>query len=177
MDIGVKIKRLRILLTLTQEELANRCELTKSYISQLENNKTSPSIQTLTHILEVLGTTLSDFFYEESIKKIVFSEEEQFEKEFDGYTINWLVPTSQKLFMEPILVTIKPHSQVLEDHPHDGQEFGYILEGEIQVVSGKQKQTCKAGEAFYITTDSTHYLINETSQEAKLIWVSSPPNF
>ena len=177
MDLGIKIKSMRTLLSLTQEELANRCELTKSYISQLENNKTSPSIQTLTHILEVLGTTLSDFFYEEANQKIVFNEEEQFEKDFDGYTINWLVPTSQKLLMEPIMVTIKPQSYTLEDRPHDGQEFGYVLEGEIIVCYGKAKEICRAGEAFYITTNQTHFLYNKTEKDAKIIWVSCPPNF
>ena len=65
MDLGNKIKQMRTMLDLTQEELANRCELTKSYISQLENNKTSPSLATLTQILEVLGTNLADFFNEE----------------------------------------------------------------------------------------------------------------
>ena len=64
MDFGEKIKQMRTLLNLTQEELANRCELTKSYISQLENNKTSPSLATLEVILEVLGTNFSDFFSE-----------------------------------------------------------------------------------------------------------------
>ena len=62
MNLGKKIKDKRTLLSLTQEELANRCELTKGYISQLENNKVSPSIETLEIILEVLGTNLSDFF-------------------------------------------------------------------------------------------------------------------
>jgi transcriptional regulator with XRE-family HTH domain len=73
MDLGKKIKQMRTMLSLTQEELANRCELTKSYISQLENNKTSPSLATLTQILEVLGTNLADFFNEEHTPKIVFS--------------------------------------------------------------------------------------------------------
>ena len=71
MELGEKIKQRRTLLMLTQEELANRCELTKGYISQLENDKVSPSIETLSHILEVLGTNLSDFFYEE--KEEIFS--------------------------------------------------------------------------------------------------------
>ena len=47
MDIGEKIKRLRTGKQLTQEELANRCELSKGFISQVENNLTSPSIATL----------------------------------------------------------------------------------------------------------------------------------
>ncbi|MCG4775156.1 helix-turn-helix domain-containing protein, partial [Lawsonibacter sp. DFI.5.51] len=64
MDIGEKIKRLRIEKQLTQEELANRCELSKGFISQLENNLTSPSIATLIDILEILGTNLKEFFNE-----------------------------------------------------------------------------------------------------------------
>ena len=55
MDIGEKIKNLRIQKNLTQEELANRCELSKGFISQVENNITSPSIATLIDILETLG--------------------------------------------------------------------------------------------------------------------------
>lgn len=55
MDIGVKIRELRILNGLTQEELADRSELSKGFISQLENDLTSPSISTLEDILQCLG--------------------------------------------------------------------------------------------------------------------------
>ena len=62
MSIGIKIKQLRVMCQLTQEELADRCELTKGYISQLENDLTSPSISTLTDILSALtnGSSRSD---------------------------------------------------------------------------------------------------------------------
>ena len=62
MELGIKIKRLRLQKNLTQEELADRCELTKGYISQLENELTSPSIATLEDILKALGTTFAEFF-------------------------------------------------------------------------------------------------------------------
>mgnify|MGYP006376251923 CR=1 FL=1 len=62
MDLGGKIKQMRNQKGLTQEELADRCELTKGYISQLENNLNSPSIATLTDILSALGSNLSEFF-------------------------------------------------------------------------------------------------------------------
>ena len=54
MQIGSKIKRMRLEYGLTQEELADRCELTKGYISQLERDLTSPSIATLQDILDCL---------------------------------------------------------------------------------------------------------------------------
>jgi len=62
MLLGEKIRDLRLYCELTQEELADRCELTKGYISQLENDLTSPSIATLIDILYALGTDLKEFF-------------------------------------------------------------------------------------------------------------------
>ena len=97
-DIGGKIKGLRLKLGLTQEELAARTELSKGFISQLERNLTSPSIATLTDILEALGTDLSAFFSEAKPEKVVFTPDDMFVKEEpeQGYSIEWLVPNAQK---------------------------------------------------------------------------------
>ena len=81
MIIGEKIRRLRMELQLTQEELADRTELTKGYISQVERDLASPSIATLVDILEALGTTLGEFFAEEkNDQKVVFQREDVFIK-------------------------------------------------------------------------------------------------
>lgn len=177
MEIGKRIKERRTLLMLTQEELANRCELTKGFISQLENDKVSPSIETLELILEVLGISLSDFFKEKHNTSIVFSKEEQYEKEFDGYLQTWLVPTSQKHLMEPIFVELEPHHTTFQDYPHNGEEFGYVMSGEIVVCYGDIKRVVHAGEAFYFETIYEHYIENQTDQVARVLWVSCPPNF
>ena len=65
MDIGNRLKDLRVLKGLTQEELADRAELSKGFISQVERNLTSPSIATLMDILQCLGLTIGEFFNEE----------------------------------------------------------------------------------------------------------------
>ena len=72
MVIGEKIKFLRQLNNLTQEELADRCELSKGFISLLERDMTSPSIATLKDILEALGTDLASFFNDVHEEKVVF---------------------------------------------------------------------------------------------------------
>ena len=133
MDIGQKIKELRILRGLTQEELANRCELTKGYISQLENNLTEPSISTLEDIILSLGTSFSEFFSEEKAEKIIFSKDDYFEKKEANHTIKWLVVNSQKNEMEPILVELLKGAETEKDLPHEGEEFGYVLEGKITI--------------------------------------------
>mgnify|MGYP002564477772 FL=1 len=103
MVIGEKIKNLRLSCELTQEELADRCELTKGYISQLENDLTSPSIATLIDILSALGTNLKEFFSDdEQEERVCFGKNDFIEKVTDGYTLNWLVPNAQKNAMEPV---------------------------------------------------------------------------
>ena len=68
MKIGAKVKELRVQKGLTQEELADRTELSKGFISQLERDLTSPSIATLMDILQALGTDLKDFFKATTLK-------------------------------------------------------------------------------------------------------------
>lgn len=177
MEIGEKIRDLRQGCDLTQEELADRCELTKGYISQLENDLTSPSIATLIDILSALGTNLKEFFADDADEKIVFSENEFIEKEEEGYILNWLVPNAQKNMMEPVLMELKPKSATGEDIPHEGEEFGYVVEGEITVVFGKKKHTCKKGESFYFESNKPHYIVNGKDKKAVFIWVSTPPTF
>ena len=84
MNIGQRIKQLRIKNNLTLEELASRCELTKGFLSQLERDLTSPSISTLNDIVEALGMTLAQFFQEEKPEKIVFTQEDFFIDEKEG---------------------------------------------------------------------------------------------
>ena len=73
-NIGNKIRDLRCQKRLTQEELADRCELSKGFISQLERDLTSPSITTLMDILQCLGTDLKEFFNDSEDTQISFKE-------------------------------------------------------------------------------------------------------
>lgn len=177
MEIGNKIKQLRLQCDLTQEELANRCELTKGYISQLENELTSPSIATLMDILSALGTNPKEFFADEAEEKIVFKEQEFIEKETAQYTLNWLVPNSQKNEMEPVMVDLMPRKSTEPDVPHEGEEFGYVLSGSVIIHLGNKKYKASKGESFYYSASKEHYIENNTDRVAKFIWVATPPTF
>lgn len=179
-DIGDKVKRLRLKLGLTQEELAARTELSKGFISQLERNLTSPSIATLMDILEALGTDIASFFAPDEVnEKIVFSPDDMFENEDEtqGVKVCWLVPNAQKNELEPILVTIEPGGSTLPDDPHDGEEFGYVLVGNIVLVIGNRRLKLKKGDSFCFKSIETHYIINPAKREARVIWVATPPSF
>ena len=179
MKIGHKIKEMRVQKGLTQEELADRSELSKGFISQLERDLTSPSIATLMDILQVLGTDLNHFFSEESEEQIVFRDQDYFEKtdaELQN-KIEWIIPNAQKNAMEPIRLTLSPGGSTYPDVPHEGEEFGYVLSGTVLIHIGRHVYKAKKGESFYFKPNSKHYLSAEGKSGASLIWVSTPPSF
>lgn len=177
MDIGNKLKELRVLKGLTQEELADRSELSKGFISQLEHNLTSPSITTLMDILQCLGTSIGEFFNEAPDEQIVFGKQDYFVKEDTEYKneIKWIIPNAQKNTIEPIYLTLQAGGSTCPDTPHEGEEFGYVLQGAVSIHLGNKTYKAKKGESFYYTADKTHFLSSKNG--ATLIWVSSPPSF
>ena len=177
MEIGARIKELRIAKGLTQEELADRAELSKGFISQLERDLTSPSIATLEDILLCLGVSVSDFFTGEKEEPVVFSYDDYFEKvdpELKN-TIEWIVPSAQKNMMEPIRLTLQAGGSTYQDMPPEGEEFGHVLTGRDTIHLGQKSYTAKAGESFYYIPEKRHYITTEKG--AELIWVSAPPSF
>ena len=73
----------------------------------------------------------------------------------------WIIPNAQKNQMEPILLTMEEGERYKEEIAYDGQEFGYVLEG----------------EAFYYNSGKNHYLSNNGQEEVKILWVFTPPSF
>ncbi|MBQ9885429.1 MAG: helix-turn-helix domain-containing protein [Lachnospiraceae bacterium] len=178
MDIGGRVKELRMRMGLTQEELADRTELSKGFISQLERNLTSPSIATLIDILQCLGTNVSDFFSSDgSDEQIVFGTDDYFEKHDAelGSATKWIIPNAQKNIMEPVIITLEKGGQTYPDNPHEGEEFGYVLHGSISICIGNKTYKARKGESFYFVSTKTHYITSKNG--AVVLWVSSPPSF
>ena len=179
MGIGKKVKELRVRLNLTQEDLADRAELSKGFISQVERDLTSPSIATLKQILECLGTNLKDFFSDTPEMKTVYKKQDMFVKtDSEQKTeIVWLLPNAQSCSLEPILLTISPGGSTWPDNPHEGDEFGYVLSGTVTLHLGDKKTRVRRGESFFYSPKHLHYLENTGNVDAKVLWVSSPPTF
>lgn len=179
MKIGQRIKRLRVANDLTQDELALRADLTKGFISLVERDRTSISINALAQILEVLGTTLSEFFRQLEEKKYVFTRSDRVvvEGEGDEETIELLIPGAQRSLMDPVLVSIEP-GKASEDDGHEGEEFGMVLEGSVVLeFEGYGPHKVKKGECFYFEADRPHRVFNSGKRTAVILWVVSPPVF
>src|ERR1035437_8651781 len=109
MDIGKRIKELRLTNQLTQDELAARSDLSAAFISMLESNKSSVSIEYLTKVLTVLGENLSEFFSSDDKKAYVFGKKDRVEVKDQGIDkFELLSPTSTTMAMEPSKLIIGP---------------------------------------------------------------------
>ncbi|HWI41516.1 MAG TPA: XRE family transcriptional regulator [Verrucomicrobiae bacterium] len=180
MKIGERLKRLRMINSLTQEELAGRADLTKGYISQLENDGTSPSIATLKDILDVFGVSMQEFFagvgQEEAV---VFGRDARVEPDTENERIKveLLVPGAQNREMDPVLLTLEPGEEMDEQNFHEGEEFGFVLLGTVQLRLDEKVYTVKKEECFYFTSDRKHSVKNVGKGPAKILWVVTPPTF
>lgn len=178
MKIGEKLRKLRLSNSLTQEELAGRADLTKGYISQLENDGTSPSISTLKDILDVFGISLSEFFAQTPELQVVFGEESHvIASDEKGLKAELLVPGAQNRTMDPALVTIEPGATLEEQPVHEGEEFGFVLAGRVELILDDKKYTVRKDECFYFPSDRRHRLHNPGKVPARILWVVSPPTF
>ena len=175
MDIGMKLKNLRMLKNLTQEELAERTDLTKGYISQIESQHASPSMETFLNILEVLGTRPSDFFQEKTKEKVLYTAEDQtIYDEYDkGYILKWLVTNSNDYDMEPLMLTLKPGASYKHFQPSNSDTFIYCLEGQITLSLGNQLYRANAEDVLYFRANDVHQLCNNSKQNVTILIVAT----
>ncbi len=180
LKIGERLKRLRMINSLTQEELASRADLTKGFISQLENDATSPSIATLKDILDVFGVSMQEFFSETAdAESVVYGKDVRVQAtdDDDRIKVELLVPGAQNREMDPVLVTLEPGEEMEEQPFHEGEEFGFVLLGKIQLRLDDRLHTVKKDECFYFSSDKRHSVKNIGKGQAKILWVVTPPTF
>ncbi len=174
--IGSRIRRLRKAAEMTQEDLAERSDLTAGFISQVERGKTSISIDSLLMILNALNVHISDFFRQEQ-EQIVFKAKDAVLLERDGVEkFESLVSGAANRTMEPVKVLLE-EGQTVEMPPFSGEQFGYILRGELRLSVSSQQFRAKAGDSFYAEGTHTLELENKNKRPVEFLWVTSPPYF
>ena len=176
MEIGQKIKNLRVQKGLTQEELGERTDLTKGYISQLERDLSSPSMETFFTLLEVLGSTPQTFFNEEQREQtVVYKKEDRtsFVDEEKKYQIEWLVPESNENEMEPIFLILEEWGEYKEFDPSLSDTFAYVMEGEVCIEIGLRRYYARAGETIYYQATEKHQIKNNYPGTSRLLLVAT----
>jgi transcriptional regulator with XRE-family HTH domain len=180
LKIGEKIKNLRLAQELTQEDLAQRADLTKGFISLLERDLQNPSLDTLLLLLNALNTTPAEFFAEKGPDVVVFKPVQRVvieDEDEPGVTREILIPGAQDREVDILLVTLMPGSVTYKEKSHYGDECGLVREGQVVINLGKDTFKASKGDAFYFTSDKKHWIENKTKLRAQILWISAPPSF
>lgn len=178
MKIGERIRNLRLASNLTQEELADRADLTKGFISQLERDQTSISVDSLLQILTVLNVKVTDFFSESTPEKVVYSAKERTSLEETGAEhFELLIPGGTNREMEAAFVRLLPGQQTDPVKPYQGEAFGYVLQGNLTLRFGAEKHMARGGDSFYFSGEREHVLENTSRRPVEFLWVTTPPMF
>ncbi len=183
-NLGDKIRMLRKKLGMTQKELAEQVGLTPSFISQLEKNVISPSLDSLLKLSEKLNTQPIYFLMDgESgpMQKMVIKPTERQEIHLQNVKnsevrLELLVSDTLNRRMEPYLLTFRKGKSV-EGHfyQHKGDEFAYVIEGELEFEIQDEKQLLRKGDSLYLGSTFPSKWANVGIGDAMLLWVISPP--
>ncbi len=180
MDLGQKVRQLRVRRGLNIRELAELVECTPSLISQLERGKTDPSISMLKKIARALDANIVDFFMESvAHDDIVTTEKDRVHiqlKRWDAH-IQSLVKNVTNKKMQPFYTVIKPGGGSHGLYSHEGEEFGFLLSGELELMLDNRVHKIRANESFYFSSQIPHNWGNAGKEDAVVIWVITPPTF
>ncbi|MGD2272452.1 MAG: XRE family transcriptional regulator [Desulfobacterales bacterium] len=178
-DIGSKIKEIRLQKGLKLRDVAKETGLSVSLISLVENNNTSPSLSTLIKLANYLGTD-AGFFLENPEKKknaaVCRKKKRKFWTSNDKKIIFELLnPTVRKNKMEIVFAKVKRFNTPPEKYTHEGEEFGLVLKGQIQVDVGDESHVLNEGDTIYFESTIPHAIYNTAQGDSEIIWVTTPP--
>jgi transcriptional regulator with XRE-family HTH domain len=179
-SIGQKISQWRKEKGLTLQQLADEVDLTAAFISQIEHGKASPSIATLKTIARAMDVRVIDFFADELLEDpVVTSPGEWTQVLIPGWQSDTkrMVRSVALKRMEPFLTTIEPGGRSREAYSHPGEEFGFVLEGEITITVGNEVYNVGRRSSFYYSSLLPHSWVNKGKKTCKIIWVVSPPSW
>lgn len=160
--LGSKIKKLRLERKMTLEDLASRTGFTKSHLSKIETNKSSPLIGTLIRIAKGLEVDISYFFVntKTDILCSVVKKEDRKQVAFMGIPYGYLYESiaykKRNRKMELFIVEFPPNTNDIILFQHDGEEALYVLEGKLEFIHGDQKNIIEEGGCIYFEAEFPH---------------------
>lgn len=160
LNIGTRIRNLRMVQRRTIQDIADACELSKSMVSKIETNAVVPSVATLVRIAKALGTNVSVLMEENNAQtSVVITAQkvsENITKTDRGYHIFPFAAEFKEKKMQPFLF-VANKGEVKEHHlTHEGEEFIHILEGELKLQVGNVEYTLKQGDSVYFNAMEQH---------------------
>lgn len=182
--IGSKIKGIRESKNISIDEVSERSGLTAEQINSIENDKNLPSLGPLIKIARALGVRLGTFLDDSDALGPIVCRAADREKDSSISFSNGATDARQHMeyhplaqqktgrHMEPFVIDIHPEeSPEFQLSAHEGEEFIYVMQGEVEIVYGKQTYTLKEGDSIFYDSIVNHHVHGAPGKAAKILAV------
>lgn len=184
--VGARLKHARLNLKFSLRQLADKVGCTESYLSKVENNKVRPSLPMLHKIAVTLGISVAKLFIDgdnaEGPVTIMRDGQRQIlrtqhRRAGDAVSLEALLPSHLSALLEANIhhVPVGASSQGFLEH--QGEEMGFVLQGELELTVGEQTVRVVAGDSFFFLSHLPHGYRNVGSSDARVLWVNTPQSF
>ncbi len=170
--LGSRIRSLRHYQGVTLQELADKCECSKSLLSKIETGKIVPSVATLIKIAANLGTSVSSLLEEKSTVRAAITTWEESQARYveteKGYMIADLARQYQEKKLQPFFFKVEKGKVKKHSLRHKGEEFIVVLEGSIYFQVGHVTYTLNRGDTIYFNASEEHSVTPKTDSAVYL---------
>ena len=174
--VGGSIRSTRKLKGLTLREMADQIGCSESLLSKIENGRINPSLPALGEIARCLQVSVGALFSPGDLQQVVSRAGSRPVTPLHGpgSSIERLVPPTGEHLLESNLHTLMPGAGSASALSHVGEEVGYVIEGEFELIVGQETFTLNAGDSFTFRSEAKHSYRNPGKKVARILWASTP---
>ena len=174
--IGTHLRQLRASKGLSLAQVAKSVDISVGFLSALERSHMSASVGTLRRLARFYKTNILDFFDPAESKSPLVSPQNRKVLEA-GPGVRMELLAWGNTVMEPHLFRIAPRAGSGESYSHDGEEFLFVLRGELIISVEEDEYRLKTGDSFYFESTTRHRWRNPGTKETCVLWINTPPTF
>ncbi|MCG6983215.1 MAG: XRE family transcriptional regulator [Deltaproteobacteria bacterium] len=178
--VGERIKKLRELKKLSLADLAQRTSIAEEMLESIEADVTAPPLGILTKLARALDMKMGYLLTSGEHRPFVITRKDERkpvsrhaaeQQRKYGYSYLSLSPGMQDRNMEPFLVTLSPTAEEMPGSAHEGEEFLYVLEGEMEVIIGEHREVLHPGDTIYYHSSVPHVVKCHQGKPSKILAV------
>lgn len=181
--LGFRIRTLRKSKKVTLAQLAEKCQLSIGYISQLERGLAQPSINALINISQQLGVTVQWFFA--ASQQAVAADDAGYvtraecrpRVEYENGIVDEFMSFAKDKQLEMLISNFPPHTFSKQQYSHEGEEAGYVMQGQFEIWVGERHYALQQGDSFSFSSLEPHRYGNPGDVTAQIVWVITPPTY
>jgi|HubBroStandDraft_2_1064218.scaffolds.fasta_scaffold04908_3 transcriptional regulator with XRE-family HTH domain len=180
--LGVQIRHARLVKGLRLKDLADLANCSESMISKIENNKSTPSLNTLHRIARALDTSVAELLPDRSAvgRVVIRKGERQIISEAGGdggsAETEVMIPFGSSSMLQAFVVRLEPGQGSGGNLQHEGEEVGYVKSGQLLLTVAGVPYHLNEGDSFFFASSSIHSFANPGTSTAEIIWVNTPPS-